>query len=317
MANLRLLAVLVLAVVVVVALFLPFAAAQLKNGYYASICPKLEAIVQASVKNSMAQSQISGPATLRLFFHDCAVRGCDASIMIVNSSGDDEWHNPDDQSLKPQGFQTVLDAKAAVDSDPQCRYKVSCADILALAAREAVSQSGGPYYQVELGRYDGRVSTKSSVLLPHADFSLDKLNAFFSGLGLSQTDMIALSGGHTLGAADCTFFQSRIGRDPSMDSGFAAQLRTTCAGQSSAFLDGATPGGFDNSYYKNLQAGRGLLGSDQVLYTDQRSRGTVNYYASHQDTFFYDFGNAMIKLGRVGVKTAANGEIRRDCRTPN
>ena len=124
-------------------------------------------------------------------------------------------------------------------------------------------------------------------------------------------------GGHTLGAADCTFFQSRIGTDSTMDSGFAAQLRGTCAAQSSVFLDGVTPSRFDNSYFKNLQAGRGLLGSDQVLYTDQRSRGTVNYYASNQGTFFYDFANAMTKLGRVGVKTAANGEIRRDCRTPN
>jgi peroxidase len=60
--------------------------------------------------------------------------------MIVNSNGDDEWRNPDNQSLKPPGFQTILDAKAAVDNDPQCRYKVSCADIIALAAREAVSQ---------------------------------------------------------------------------------------------------------------------------------------------------------------------------------
>uniref|UniRef100_A0ACD5ZCR8 Uncharacterized protein n=1 Tax=Avena sativa TaxID=4498 RepID=A0ACD5ZCR8_AVESA len=306
-----------LAAVGVVVLLSPLAAAQLKTGYYASICPNLEAIVRSSVKQSMAQSQIAGPAALRLFFHDCAVRGCDASIMIVNSNGDDEWHNPDDQSLKPDGFQTILDAKVAVDSDPQCRYKVSCADILALAAREAVSQRGGPYYQVELGRYDGRISTKSSVVLPHAEFNLDQLNAFFSGLGLSQTDMIALSGAHTLGAADCPFFQSRIGTDPSMDSAFASQLRTTCAGQTFAFLDAATPGGFDNSYYKNLQAGRGLLGSDQVLYTDQRSRGTVNYYASNQGTFLYDFANAMTKLGRVGVKTAANGEIRRDCRTPN
>jgi peroxidase len=60
--------------------------------------------------------------------------------MIVNSNGDDEWRNPDDQSLKTPGFQTILDAKAAVDGVPRCRYKVSCADILALAAREAVSQ---------------------------------------------------------------------------------------------------------------------------------------------------------------------------------
>jgi hypothetical protein len=55
-------------------------------------------------------------------------------------------------------------------------------------------QSGGPNYQVELGRYDGRVSTRDSVVLPHANFNLDQLNAFFAGLGLSQTDMIALSG---------------------------------------------------------------------------------------------------------------------------
>ncbi|CAM0909632.1 unnamed protein product [Alopecurus aequalis] len=316
MANLLWLSFLVACVVVT--LLSPFAAAQLRTGYYSSICPNLETIIQSSVKQSRAQNVISGPAALRLFFHDCAVGGCDASIMIVNSSGDDERHHPDDQSLKQPGFQTILDAKAAVDNDPQCRNKVSCADILALAARESVFQSGGPYYQVELGRYDGRISTTNSVVLPHVDFNLDNLNAYFSNLGLSQTDMIALSGGHTLGAADCVFFQSRIGNgtDPTMDSTFAAQLRNTCAGQSFAFLDD-TPAGFGNSYFKNLQAGRGLLGSDQVLYTDLRSRGTVNYYADHEDTFYYDFANAMIRLGRVGVKTAANGEIRRDCLTPN
>ncbi|CAM0909633.1 unnamed protein product [Alopecurus aequalis] len=315
MANLRWLS--FLAVGVVVTLLWPFSAAQLSTGYYASICPNLETIIQSSVKQSMAQSVISGPAALRLFFHDCAVGGCDASIMIVNSNGDDEQQNPDDQSLKQQGFQTILDAKAAVDSDPRCRYKVSCADILALVARESVYQSGGPNYQVELGRYDGMISTKDNVVLPHVDFNLDNLNAYFSNLGLTQTDMIALSGGHTLGAAECTFFQSRIGTDPTMDSDFGAQLRNTCDGQSFAFLDSATPSGFDNSYYKNLQVGKGLLGSDQVLYMDQRSRGTVDYYAYNQNTFFYDFANAMTKLGRVRVKTAANGEIRLDCRTPN
>jgi hypothetical protein len=56
------------------------------------------------------------------------------------------------------------------------------------------AQSGGPDYEVELGRYDGRVSTQGSVLIPHGNFNLDQLNAFFSGLGLSQDDMIALSG---------------------------------------------------------------------------------------------------------------------------
>lgn len=58
-------------------------------------------------------------------------------------------------------------------------------------------QSGGPDYKVELGRFDGRVSTGGSVVVPHGTFDLDELNAFFSGLGLNQTDMIALSGTYT------------------------------------------------------------------------------------------------------------------------
>ncbi|KAF8658840.1 hypothetical protein HU200_059333 [Digitaria exilis] len=310
-----------LALFVAAALIPHYAVAQLRPYYYRSICPNLDLIIRNSVKQSMAQSPISAPATLRLFFHDCAVQGCDASIMIMNSNGDDEQHNPDNLSLKPQGFNTILSAKAAVDSDPQCKYKVSCADIMAIAARESIVQSGGPYYEVELGRYDGKVSTKASVVLPHANFTLDQLNAYFSGLGVggfTQSEMIALSGGHTLGAADCPFFQYRIGTDPTMDPNFAAQLKSTCSSNPSgfAFLD-PSPVTFNNDYFKSLQGGKGLLGSDQVLFSDMRSRGTVNYYATNQGAFFGDFMAAMTKLGRVGVKTAANGEIRRDCRFPN
>ena len=55
-------------------------------------------------------------------------------------------------------------------------------------------QSGGPDYKVELGRFDGTVSTCGSVVIPHGTFDLDQLNGFFSSLGLNQTDMIALSG---------------------------------------------------------------------------------------------------------------------------
>ncbi|XP_044952543.1 peroxidase 45-like isoform X2 [Hordeum vulgare subsp. vulgare] len=295
MANLGALASLAAIVVLAeVAILSSFAAAQLRPDYYAGVCPNLEGIVRDSVKQSMAKSPISAPATLRLFFHDCAVMGCDASVMIVSPTGDD-------YSLKPEGFQTILDAKAAVDSDPQCRYK-----------------SGGPNYTVELGRYDGKISTTNNVTLPHGDDNLDSLNAFFSTLGLSQADMIALSGAHTLGAADCSFFQHRTrGKDPSMNPSFDAQLQGTCARQNFAFLDDVTPVGFDNLYFQHLQNGRGLLGSDQVLYTDERSRSTVDYYASNQGIFFYDFSVAMTKLGRVGVKTAADGEIRRDCRYPN
>lgn len=84
-----------------------------------------------------------------------------------------------------------------------------------------------------------------------------------------------------------------------------------------AFLDVTTMAEFDNAYYRNLLKGRGLLASDQILYTDTRSRDMVKWFASNETAFFEAFTEAMIKLGRVGVKTAIDGEIRKDCTVPN
>lgn len=126
------------------------------------------------------------------------------------------------------------------------------------------------------------------------------------------------SGAHSIGAADCPFFQYRIG-DGTMDPGFESQMNGTCSSDPNAFafLD-PSPVYFDNAFYRNLQGRKGLLGSDQVLYSDTRSRGTVDHYASDQGAFFADFVAAMTKLGRIGVKTpATGGEIRQDCRFPN
>ncbi|XP_066309744.1 peroxidase 35-like [Miscanthus floridulus] len=104
----------------------------------------------------------------------------------------------------------------------------------------------------------------------------------------------------------------RIGSDATMDPGFASQLNGTCSSHPNAFafLD-PSPVGFDNAFYRNLQVGKGLLGSDQVLYSDIRSHSTVDYYASNQGAFFGDFVAAMTKLGRIGVTMPAIGdEIR-------
>jgi peroxidase len=106
-----------------------------------------------------------------------------------------------------------------------------------------------------------------------------------------------------------------------MNPQFANQLRGTCPAilnpNNFVFLDATTFATFDNGYYRSLQQGLGVLASDQLLYTDPRSRGTVNFFASNQGAFFQAFVNAMNKLGRIGVKTALDGEIRRDCRFPN
>nr|AFF57838.1 peroxidase [Phaseolus vulgaris] len=302
--------------------------AQLTRSFYKNVCPNVEQLVRSAVAQKFQQTFVTAPATLRLFFHDCFVRGCDGSIMLANSNS--EKDHPDDISLAGGGFDTVIKAKAAVDKDPKCRNKVSCADILALATRDVVNLAGGPSYDVELGRRDGRISTIASVRrhLPHPEFNLDQLNSMFNVNGLSQIDMIALSGAHTIGFSHCNRFSKRIynfsprGRiDPTLNLQYAFQLRQMCPlkvdPRIAIDMDPVSPQKFDNQYFKNLQQGKGLFTSDQVLFTDARSKATVNLFASNEGAFQKAFVDAITKLGRVGVKTGNQGEIRFDCTRPN
>uniref|UniRef100_I1MVN6 peroxidase n=1 Tax=Glycine max TaxID=3847 RepID=I1MVN6_SOYBN len=114
--------------------------AQLSPNHYAKTCPNLESIVRQAVTKKFQQTFVTVPATLRLFFHDCFVQGCDASVLIASTGNNQaEKDHPDNLSLAGDGFDTVIKAKAAVDAIPQCRNKVSCADILALATRDVIA----------------------------------------------------------------------------------------------------------------------------------------------------------------------------------
>ncbi|EYU37317.1 hypothetical protein ABFS82_10G138400 [Erythranthe guttata] len=304
--------------------------AQLRTNFYNATCPNVEALVRAAVQAKFRQTFVTAPATLRLFFHDCFVRGCDASVMMASPTGNAEKDHPDNLSLAGDGFDTVIRAKAAVDRNTNCTNKVSCADILALATRDVVALVGGPSYSVELGRRDGRISTRASVQgrLPGPGFSLNQLNTLFASHGLDQTDVVALSGAHTIGFSHCNRFSRRIYNfspanriDPSLNLQYALQLRQMCPVNVdptiAVNMDPTSPNRFDNAYFRNLQGGRGLFTSDQVLFTDTRSRATVNQFALNNAAFGRAFVLAMTKLGRVGVLTGNQGEIRIDCTTPN
>lgn len=78
-------------------------------------------------------------------------------------------------------------------------------------------------------------------------------------------------------------------------------------------MDPVTPTTFDNVYYQNLVNKKGLFTSDEVLFSDAESQPTVLDFANNPSSFNAAFVTAMIKLGRVGVKTGTAGEIRTDC----
>ncbi|EEF50890.1 Peroxidase 55 precursor, putative [Ricinus communis] len=297
---------------------------QLTENFYSSNCPNVEAIVKQVVSTKFRQTFTTIPATLRLFFHDCFVTGCDASIMISSPNGGAEKDAEDNLSLAGDGFDTVTKAKQAVEA--QCPQVVSCADIIAIAARDVVVLAGGPSFSVELGRRDSLVSQASLVVgnLPEPDFTLSQLNDMFGKNNLSQIDMIALSGAHTLGFSHCNRFANRLYSfspaspvDPTLDPNYAKQLMDACPQNVDPVIavdmDPTTPRIFDNVYYQNLVAGKGLFTSDQVLFTDPSSKSTAIDFANSEGEFNGAFVTAMRKLGRVGIKTGNQGRIRTDC----
>ncbi|GJU46387.1 peroxidase 27-like protein [Tanacetum coccineum] len=84
-------------------------------------------------------------------------------------------------------------AKTALEA--ACPGVVSCADILALAARDAIYQIKGPFWPVPLGRKDGRVSIANEALtsLPSPFANITQLKANFASKGLNTKDLVALS----------------------------------------------------------------------------------------------------------------------------
>ncbi|MBA0551746.1 hypothetical protein Golob_022614, partial [Gossypium lobatum] len=129
---------------------------------------------------------------------------------------------------------------------------------------------------------------------------------------------------HTVGFSHCSKFSNRIYNfsrqsavDPTLNRAYATQLQQMCPKnvdpRIAINMDPNTPRAFDNVYYKNLQQGKGLFTSDQVLFTDKRSSPVVNAWAANSKTFNSAFITAITKLGRVGVKTGRNGNIRRNC----
>ncbi|KAK6122397.1 hypothetical protein DH2020_043839 [Rehmannia glutinosa] len=184
-------------------------------------------------------------------------------------------------------------------------------------------QVGGPTWTVRLGRRDSTTASRSQANtdLPSPFVGLDVLISAFANKGLSETDMVALSGAHTLGQAQCFLFRTRINSNGTdIDRGFASTRRRGCPQNGGdgnlAPLDLVTPNSFDNNYFKNLMQRKGLLQSDQVLFSGGSTNRLVSDYSRNPRLFASDFANAMVKMGEIPA-AEQNGIIRRVCSAIN
>ncbi|EMS45114.1 Peroxidase 59 [Triticum urartu] len=248
---------------------------QLSDDFYDDSCPKLESIVQARVAAAMKAELRMGASLLRLHFHDCFVNGCDGSILLDGAESE-KLAAPNLNSVR--GYE-VIDAIKA-DLEKACPGLVSCADVVALAAKYGVLLSGGPDYDVLLGRRDGLVAnqTLANNNLPSPFDNITVIIQRFKDVGLNTTDVTAA-------------------------------------------LDAGSADAFDNHYFKNLLAKKGLLSSDQGLVSSPdgaaATRALVQAYSYNSQRFLCDFGDAMVRMGNIAPLTGSAGQIRKKCSAVN
>ncbi|KAL2939032.1 Cationic peroxidase 1 [Bienertia sinuspersici] len=286
---------------------------ELSENFYEISCPNFTSIVKEEVGARLKTEPRMGASLLRLHFHDCFATGCDASVLLDDTASfiGEKRSEPNNNSAR--GFEVIDNMKVKVETI--CPGIVSCADILAAAARDSL---GGPSWNVLFGRRDSTTANKTASNMnikgPHSN--LNDLIQGYASQGFTPQELVALSGGHTIGLAKCQFFTSRLS-DGNIDPSFKKSLKDFCKvnGENGSHpLDMKTPLTFDNNYFMLLTQLRGLLHSDQQLLKEP-TKHFVEVYANNKTAFFEDFTGVMIKMSKLGTLTGNSGIIRTNCRS--
>ncbi|XP_047327214.1 peroxidase A2-like [Impatiens glandulifera] len=303
-------------------------ACKLSPTFYCKSCPNITDVVASVLRPAFQKDIVIGAKIIRMHFHDCMVNGCDGSILLDNGNGiQSEKDAVPNQSVL--GFDVIDDIKTALEN--VCPGVVSCADILAITSEIGVTLAGGPGWTVQFGRRDSRNANRAgTTAIPSPFESLQAIKKKFTDVGLDSTDLVALSGAHSYGRARCGAFVHRLynfsntgAPDPTVEASYLQTLRRRCPNGGNANvienLDQDTPDLFDNKYFTNLQSEKGLLQTDQELFSTSGADtvSIVNKYGQSQNAFFRQFGPSMIKMAAISPLTGTNGEIRRNCRRPN
>ncbi|XVF38873.1 hypothetical protein REPUB_Repub20aG0139700 [Reevesia pubescens] len=296
--------------------------------YYEKSCPQVEDIVKNGLQALFLTDPTSPAALLRLMFHDCQVQGCDASILVDQGEGSVPTEMASAKNFGIRKRELISTVKSMVEA--QCPQQVSCADILILAAREAVALTGGPRIKVPLGRMDSSHTPSyelADALLPPATAGVADMLNIFTKKGMTLAESVAILGAHTLGITHCSNIQNRLyspnnGELRVMEPRFAAFLRLTCNQGSltsnlSFVLNDPTSLAFDNEYFVNAMGGRGVLKIDAEMVLDPKTAHVMQHFSMNEDDFFQAFSSAFVKLSCSGVLTGKQGVIRKNCNAIN
>ncbi|XP_028775352.1 L-ascorbate peroxidase 3-like [Neltuma alba] len=231
---------------------------------------------------ALIYSKNCAPLMLRLAWHDAGTYDAKTKTGGPNGSIRNE------HELKHNANNGL---KLAVElcEDVKVRHpRITYADLYQLAGVVAVEITGGPTIGFIPGRKDSFISPPEG-RLPDAKLGAAHLRDVFYRMGLTDKDIVALSGGHTLGKAH----RERSGFEGPWTRDYMK---------------------FDNSYFKELLREEPSdllkLPTDKALVEDPEFRKYVRLYAQNEDAFFVDYAASHKKLSELGMKPTSTSQER-------
>ncbi|KAG6604435.1 Peroxidase 21, partial [Cucurbita argyrosperma subsp. sororia] len=301
---------------------------QLIVNYYNETCPRAEDIIKQQVFSLYKKHGNSAISWIRNLFHDCMVKSCDASLLleIKEEEGGIVSEMKSSRSFGIRNLKYVNKIKQLLENE--CPDTVSCADIMALAARDAIVLIGGLEMEMKTGRRDSRECYEGVVedFIPNHNDSLSLVLSRFQDIGIDAQATVALLGAHSVGRVHCVNLVNRLYPtvDPTLDPDHGEYLKRRCPSPNPdpkavlyARNDLQTPMVLDNNYYKNVLGQKALLLVDQQLGSSPITLPYVQQMASNNTYFLAQFARAVLLLSENAPLTDEEGEIRKDCRRVN
>ncbi|KAL5986044.1 L-ascorbate peroxidase 3 [Asimina triloba] len=239
------------------------------------------------------------PIMLRLAWHDAGTYDVKTKTGGPNGSirNEEEYCHGSNNGLK-----IAIDFCGRSDKEVKAKHpKITYADLYQLAGVVAVEVTGGPTIDFRPGRrrllssgQDSLVSPKEG-RLPDANQGHQHLRDIFCRMGLSDKDIVALSGGHTLINQIISWV------------GTVAQPARCC------LLEGAQPRWItqgrahpERELLKGEEKGLLKLPTDKTLLEDPEFRRYVELYAKDEDLFFKDYAESHKKLSELGFTPSSS-----------
>lgn len=220
------------------------------------------------------------PAVLRVVFHDAGPYRMATKDGGVNNSVGFELKRPESFGLA-RGYRPLEKIQKSLEGTAAAG--ISMSDLIAYGGAYAVRITGGPKFQVPLGRLDTAKEDPEG-RMPSENLGPSELKAQFAAMGFTTQELVAISGAHTIGGKG-------FGDGFVFDSAYYSTLIEK------PWLNGTT------KEEKEMSQMIGLP-SDKSLPEDEECLRWIKIYAVDQDAFFRDFTKAYLKMIEMGAKYA-------------